>query len=592
MGSMRVLVAATLLLFSTAAYATTYQVGPTRTMTQITQAMASAGPGDVVQVDGNATYAAVRWTKSGTAAQPIRIVGVAASGMRPRIQGGANTVEIEADYVVMEGFDISGGSSRGFFQHGDHNTLRDSVVHDCPKQGILGADQDSGTFLLEYVEVHHCGGGTGDHQIYMATDEVAHPGSVFRMQYCYVHDANGGNSVKSRAERNEIYYNWIEGALYHELELIGPDPNGASAAWTEDLKREDSDVVGNVLRKTGTSFVARIGGDATGWSKGRYRFVNNTILTMPGGSAVFRLFDQLESVEMHNNVIVTNGTGGPNIMRAAAGEFMWVNGTNIAGSNNWVMTGATNVPTQWTGTLMGNSPGLTNLTSDPRPIVSSSAVVNAGAANPAGPAGFPFPVPLWPPAFHPPLQALIAVGSAMARPSDATIDDGAFELGATTTGTGGTTGGGGQGGSSGRGGSGGAGGATGGRGGTGGSTGGAGGAAAGRGGTVGTGGATAGAGGTSAGAGGTSAGAGGATAGAGGTSAGAGGTAAGGTGGTNGTGVAGAAGGSTGAGGTAQTSSGGCSCDVLAGTPPLPGLLAGAALLIARARRRRSRTQL
>ena len=73
-----------------------------------------------------------------------------------------------------------------------------------------------------------------------------------------------------------------------------------------------------MLRKTATSFVARIGGDATGWSKGRYRFVNNTIITATGSGAVFRLFDGLESVEMHNNVIVTNGTGGPNVMRANA----------------------------------------------------------------------------------------------------------------------------------------------------------------------------------------------------------------------------------------------------------------------------------
>jgi hypothetical protein len=451
---MRVLLVASMAMATMSgavAHATTYQVGPTRTSTQITQAMASAAPGDVIQVDGNATYAAVHWTKSGTAAAPIRIVGMPVSGKRPLIQGGTNTIEMEASYVVVEGFELTGGSSRCFFQHGDHNTLRDSVVHDCPKQGILGADSDSGSFLLEYVEVHHCGGGTGDHQIYMASDEVAHPGSVFRMQYCYVHDANGGNSVKSRAERNEIYYNWIEGALYHELELIGPDPGGAPSGWTEDLKREDSDVVGNVLRKVGTSYVARIGGDATGQSKGRYRFLNNTIITATGSGAVFRLFDQLESVEMHNNIIVTNGTGGPTVVRAADGEFSWVNGANIAGSHNWVMSGATAIPSQWTGTVQGASPGLTNLTSDPRPTA-GSPVINAGVASPTGPTGFAFPNPLWPPAFQPPLQALIAVDTAMARPSDGMIDIGAFEFGAgTTTGAGGAgagtagTGGGGSG---------------------------------------------------------------------------------------------------------------------------------------------------
>jgi hypothetical protein len=33
------------------------------------------------------------------------------------------------------------------------------------------------------------------------------------MRFNHVHDQNGGNAVKSRAERNEIHYNWIEGAL-------------------------------------------------------------------------------------------------------------------------------------------------------------------------------------------------------------------------------------------------------------------------------------------------------------------------------------------------------------------------------------------
>ena len=70
----------------------------------------------------------------------------------------------------------------------DDITIRDSVVHDCPAQGILGADNDSGSLTLERVEVHHCGGGSFDHQIYMATDEVVHPGSVFRMQFCWLHD--------------------------------------------------------------------------------------------------------------------------------------------------------------------------------------------------------------------------------------------------------------------------------------------------------------------------------------------------------------------------------------------------------------------
>src|SRR5262249_21397512 len=141
------------------------------------------------------------------AGTPITIRGVQAAGNRPRLSGGTNTMEVAGDHYVVEGFDLTAGSFRCFYHHADDVVLRDSVVHDCPAHGILGADQDSGSLLLEYVEVHHCGAGTSQHQIYMATDEVNHPGSVFRMQFCYVHDATGGNSVKSRAERNEIYFN-------------------------------------------------------------------------------------------------------------------------------------------------------------------------------------------------------------------------------------------------------------------------------------------------------------------------------------------------------------------------------------------------
>ena len=101
------------------------------------------------------------------------------------------------------------------------------------------------------------------------------------MQHSYVHDANGGNNVKSRAERNEIYFNWVEDALYHELELIGPDPAGGSGVAGV---REDSDVVGNVLVKEDTFSVVRFGGDGTGETNGRYRFAFNTVVTQPGAA--------------------------------------------------------------------------------------------------------------------------------------------------------------------------------------------------------------------------------------------------------------------------------------------------------------------
>jgi MYXO-CTERM domain-containing protein len=414
-----------LLCLVTSAQATTYQVGPGKPYANPSAVANLLAPGDVVEIDGNQTYpGGVVFSIPGTATQKITIRGIRLSGQRPVLSGGNNTIEAQANHYVFEGLDLTAGTSRCFYHHADDIVLRDSVVHDCPLQGVLGADGDSGDLLMEYVEVHHCGGGTQNHQIYMATDETAYPGSVFRMQHCYVHDANGGNAVKSRAERNEIYYNWVEGALYHELELIGPDGQDSN------LAREDSDVVGNVLVKRNTFYVVRFGGDGTGETFGRYRFVNNTVVVLPSGSAVFRLFDGIESVEMHNNVFVVDGGGTVNLVRTV--EANWSTGSAlIAGSNNWVSSGPSNLPAEWTGTLAEASPGLIDLHgNDPRPAA-GSPLIDAGVATTSGPPGYPFPSPLPQPAFLPPLHAVEAAGTALARPQVGTIDIGAFEYGAS-----------------------------------------------------------------------------------------------------------------------------------------------------------------
>ncbi|MEB2321175.1 MAG: hypothetical protein OZ921_01590, partial [Sorangiineae bacterium] len=409
-------------LIPSLASAATYQVGPTRTYRDLGAIAALVSPGDVVEVDGGATYPAVRFTRPGDAGAKITIRGLKVGGRRPILNGGTNTIDASADHYVFEGLEITGGGSRCFFHHADDITIRDSVIHDCPKQGLLGADNDSGSLLLEYSEFYGSGGGDRDHQIYMATDESAHPGAVFRMQFCYVHDGNGGNNVKSRAERNEIYYNWIEGAYYHELELIGPDPDGGVSA---SLRREDSDVVGNVLVKRRDFSFVRVGGDGTGETNGRYRFVNNTFIGFGSGSTAFRIFDGVDSVEMHNNVFWRDG-GAFNITRTA--EASWVAGEQIAGQNNFVVTGAGAVPSAWTSTITGASPGFIDASRDDFRPAAGSALVDEGALPTTSPPGHEFPAPLPRPLFHPPRRTLIAPGTAEPRPDDGALDIGAYEL--------------------------------------------------------------------------------------------------------------------------------------------------------------------
>ena len=402
--------------------AATYAVGPSRPHTSLQQLLdaVTLQPGDVVEIDGGVTYpggAVLR--QSGTASQPITIRGLRVNGQRPLLAGGSNTIELrQSNHVVIEGIEFTGGSSRCVFVPAAFITLRDLLVRDCPQMGILSSDQLSGSITLEYSEIRTSGSSDNRHALYMQSDEVAFPGAVFRMHHNYVYGGTGGNLLKSRFERNEIHYNWFEGATYHELELIGPDQFTQQPGWSVGLKREDSEVLGNVIVHSGAfGAVMRFGGDGTGESRGRYRFVNNTVIVTGTTSqyTVFRLFSGIESVEAHNNIIWRSTAGTLSIERTVEAE--WVAGRRVAGSNNWINATAAVVPAEWTGTLSGTSPGFVNTAAwDYRPAA-GSPVLGAGNPNPIGPPAWPFPAPTLLPQALPPRRQALAPGSALSRPA-------------------------------------------------------------------------------------------------------------------------------------------------------------------------------
>ena len=435
-----------------AATAATYTVGPpgsARQYTQLSEVFAGndLAPGDVVEVDGGAVYdggIVVGADDGGRPGAPVLIRWRRDEGAtRPVLQGGQHTIKFEqSNHVVLEGFDVRGGSRSCIFSEAHDVTVRDSIVQDCPSHGILGADQNSGSFTLEYSEVTRSGSGTNRHSIYMQNDQIAWPGSVFRMQHNYVHSATGGLLVKVRHSRAELYYNWLEGSEYGELELIGPDCETQKPGWTADLEREDADVVGNVLVHTARwRNAVRIGGDLNGRSQGRVRMVNNTIVFQQEGLAN-AVMVQLGagSLEMHNNVVHKPVGQAPAIVREnPAGEVdtpicgprsrgPWAHGRQVAGSNNWVQAGATLVPREWTATTAGEDPHLVDVVDGKLRPRAGSPLIDAGNAMPASPAAFPFPDPLPVPAFEPPARRAVAPGAAAARAlSNGELDIGAFE---------------------------------------------------------------------------------------------------------------------------------------------------------------------
>lgn len=432
-------IVATLLMLSLSALAgaVEYRVGPTQTFTGL-QALLDArdlAPGDVVIVDGNHTYAVgsgivVREDDGGSAAQPVIIRGERINGNRPVLSGGANTIKFQnSDYVVLEGFEITGGSARCVFHDAHEVALRDVLVRNCPNHGVHSADL-AGSLTIEYSELHSIGSAGNDqkHTIYAQTGEIEHPDAVFRLRHSYLHNGLSGNMVKSRAERTELHYNWIEGADVQDVEMLSPDPNFQSNNWDDDTAIEYGEMVGNVIVHGGGSsdYAVRLGGDGTGaGSKGRYRLVNNTFV-YDGGGTVLRLFAALESVEVHNSVFVRrSGSGNVQVYRDV--EADWLQSRQIHGGNNWVDSNTTTLPSEWTLTASAANAGFVDAAAYNLTPTATSGLRDHGNNAPQSRPAFAFPNPSpMPPAFLP-KRAAQRPGQAVPRVLDGVVDAGAFE---------------------------------------------------------------------------------------------------------------------------------------------------------------------
>ena len=119
-----------------------YEVGPGKPFDTLSGVAPLLQPGDLVLVHGDHTYSDVVFENSGTDEAKITIFGIRVNGRRPHLEGGETTLAIRASHYVVEGFDVAGGSSHCVYSHGDGNTVRDSVIHDCPSACIF-ADRDS-----------------------------------------------------------------------------------------------------------------------------------------------------------------------------------------------------------------------------------------------------------------------------------------------------------------------------------------------------------------------------------------------------------------------------------------------------------------
>ena len=141
--------------------------------------------------------------------------------------GGKAAIVTGGQNIVLRNLDISGvtvADGNGAAVRYDQGTLLLDNVHFHGNQnGLLGAADATGSITIQNSEFDHNGTSAGNtHNIYIG--DIAN----FTLTNSYIHDANVGHEVKSRAENNTITNNRIEdlnGTSSYSIDL----PNGGNA---------------------------------------------------------------------------------------------------------------------------------------------------------------------------------------------------------------------------------------------------------------------------------------------------------------------------------------------------------------------------
>jgi hypothetical protein len=419
---------------ATSAQAETYQVAPDGDYPSVQALMDAVTllPGDIVEVEGDHTYPGDLWFEeevAGDEMAPVTIRGVRKNGHRPVLSGVGTeewhdmVVFLAANHLVFEGFEIVGDDDPAHtcvITQGHEIVVRDVYVHGCEGHGLLATDWGTGNLTIEHSEFTDSGSGDYKHQIYVTTDQAMYPGTRVRIQFNYIHDASGGLNIKSRAERTEIYFNWIEAAVLNDLDLIGPDAEADDA-------REDSDVVGNVIVHTSPYSAARIGDDGTNGTDGRYRFAYNTFVFDGSDGVAIRPQVNIESLEIYNNAFLSMNGAAPRFYRLT--EYTGSDPI-VMGSHNFIDSAYTDVPAELTDTLDGD-PGIMDLEGLDLRLADGSPLIDAGTEEPVGPSNA-IPNPLVDLTYVPPPRTEPTSGMPYDRNEEGGADIGAYALGSGT----------------------------------------------------------------------------------------------------------------------------------------------------------------
>ena len=278
-------------------HATIWAVGPTRPYPAPSAVANLVADGDTVNIDaGLYTGDVAKWYANDLL---LRSVG----GGYAHLDAGGNNAEGKAIWVIkgndctVEGIEFSGcqvpdKNGAGIRQEGKNLTVLHCFFHHN-EMGILTSNDGVSDYAFVHCEFAENGFGDGySHNIY-----VGHANSLM-LWGCYSHDSHVGHLVKSRANKNSLFYNRITGENgdgSYEIDL----PNGGLAL-----------LLGNIIEQPPNS---QNGGIISFGLEGATNpeqiliLVNNTIVNDRFDGRFTQFSNQTTLVKMANNLFLGSG---------------------------------------------------------------------------------------------------------------------------------------------------------------------------------------------------------------------------------------------------------------------------------------------
>ncbi len=315
-------------LAAACALAATLKVGPRKTYSTPCQAVAAAGDGDLILIDGSVPYrgdvCAIKRNNlvlRGVNGRPVLdAAGRSAEGKAIWVVYGNNTT---VENIEFTGASVESRNGAGIRMAGRNLTVRGCYFHDN-EEGILAENQVRGEILVEYTEFFNNDDNRGyAHNIYVSG------GDRFTMRYSYSHDVRVANLVKSRARETRLLYN-----------RIGNEDAGAGS-WEVDIPNGGRVyMVGNTIHqnaKAKNRGLMEYGLEGLKYPDNELFVVNNTFVndaetgvfvTLPAGPL------RLDRVLISNNIFA-----GPGVLSNRPDELLESNNVVEAGTRSFVDAG-------------------------------------------------------------------------------------------------------------------------------------------------------------------------------------------------------------------------------------------------------------